>query len=380
MVGLGGWVRATSTAKGGLSGTLYLGSKRIAFRSTLTGDGQSGQSATILIPVDRKDRTKDITLNLEFRPDDDPVAPGLSGNLTSDGEALFIDPAWRHVWNAKTNPAFGNKDRTLNVAIENNDPVNGPQGDGYAIVKLTKAGLAKWAAKLGDGRKVTGSFTASPDGEIPLYAAIPYLGAGSVFALLQTQISDDLLRVVDTQGHAGAWIKLPTTNPKDRLYREGFDVPLFIEGAEFVKPATGQLLFGNPTAPPLPLVFDLTGGGIDSSEQLGGADPLDLDAQLIVGNKITVDNTNLPATVKFAPAFSAKTGLFSGAVTLSDASPLGGKAVSRSLNFAGLYIPDPDDAASSRIRGFFTLPELPDGVGQTNSNTPILSGSLGVGP
>ncbi len=83
-----------------------------------------------------------------------------------------------------------------------------------------------------------------------------------------------------------------TLNPKtlDRLYRDGFDVDLDIQGAEFVKLGTGQLLFGNPVAP-LPLIFDLTGVGVDSSCQLGEQDPLIFESELQKGNKLVVIRT-----------------------------------------------------------------------------------------
>jgi len=125
------------------------------------------------------------------------------------------------------------------------------------------------------------------------------------------------------------------------------------------------------------LSLTLDGAGINTSAQLGGVDPLNRTSQLLVGNKITVDNSGLPTTVKFAPTFSAPTGILSGTVTLSDANPFGGTAkVPRTLTYTGLYIPDLANPAQSAIRGFFTLPELPDAAGETISNTPIHSGRI----
>jgi len=142
----------------------------------------------------------------------------------------------------------------------------------------------------------------------------------------------------------------------------------------YVKLGTGQLLFGNPVAP-LPLAFDLTGGGIESSDQLGGVDPVNLATELQPRNKLVVSpDANLP--VKIAPALNATTGLLGGRISLSDI--VDGKKLARTLTFNGLYIPDLDDPQSSAIRGFFTLPELPDEPGENPTTTPIQSGQIGL--
>jgi hypothetical protein len=381
---LGGCLKVTSAASGALTGTLQLGAKSYSFKGQLVGVLESGRNtdpltATAAIITNSRDRTQDITLNLEFRPEDHATLPGLTGTLTFQGGDHPMQPGWQQVWNAKSNPAFGNKDRVLNVAIGNADAASGPQGDGFAIVKLTKAGLAKWAGTLSDGRKVTGGFTASPDGDVPFYGAIRYPNGGSLFALLATEPSGDFYKVSDAPRPNGRWIKLPTTNPKkaDRLYRDGFDVDLNISGAEFTKPARNEQLFGN-IVPPTPLTLQFSGGGIDSATQLGAADPLGLAAELQPRNKLAVTEPNLP--VRITPGFSATTGLLGGRISLKDPDLPGGRPVARTLTFNGLYIPDLDNPGSSAIRGFFLLPELPDAAGEAISKTPILSGTLEVIP
>lgn len=220
-----------------------------------------------------------------------------------------------------------------------------------------------------------GSFAVSPNGEIPLYVPVKYPAAGAILAILGTEGVGELLRVADAAEPEGRWIKLPTPAGKaDRLYREGFDADLEIQGAEFVKPATGQFLFGNPVAP-LPLVLGLSGGGIESSVQMDGQDPVDLQSELQTGNKLAVTEVGLP--LKIGPSLSGATGLLAGKISLSDIS--GGKPLARKLTFNGLYIPDLDNAAQSTIRGFFLLPKLPNAEGETLLNTPIHSGGVHMG-
>jgi hypothetical protein len=327
-----------------------------------------------LVVPNTTDPAQNIGIALAFRPENHGTLPGLTGTLTFGGTDYPIGPGWQHVWNAKSHSAFNGKDRTLNVVIENAEP-DGPQGDGFATIKLNKAGLAKWAAVLADGNKVTGSFTASPDGDLPLYVPIRYLNGGALLALLGTESAGELLRVSGDGQPNGRWIKPPADPRKaDRLYRSGFDVNLEIEGAEFVKPATGQLLFGNP-APSRPLRFDLSGGGIATASQLGGRDPVNWNAELQKANKLVVTQAGL--SVKISPSFSATTGVLSGRIALSDL--VSGKKLPRALTLNALYIPDLEDPAASNLRGFFLLPELPDAGGNATM-TSIQSGRIDLNP
>jgi hypothetical protein len=265
----------------------------------------------------------------------------------------------------------------VNAAIDNTT-ARGPQGDGFATIKLTRSGLASWAVTLSDGRKLTGSFTASPTGNVAFYAPISYPNGGALSVRLTTAPLGELYQISSSVN--GRWIKLPTTNPKtiDRTYRSGFDLSLTVTGAEHRAPARAVLLFGNPT-PPKAMSFTLTGAGIQTSSQLPGTDPVNLTAELRTNNLIAVPpQSGLPTTLRIAPSFSTTSGLVSGSITLSDIAPLTTKATSRTLSYRALYIPNLTSPASSRLRGFFTLAELPDTQGETTSNTPIQSGGLTV--
>jgi hypothetical protein len=378
---LGGCLKVTSAASGALTGTLQLGAKSYSFKGQLVGVLESGRNtdpltATAAIITNSRDRTQDITLNLEFRPEDHATLPGLTGTLTFQGGDHPMQPGWQQVWNMRANPAFDGRNRVLHAAMANAGST-GPQGDGLAVVKLNAAGMAAWTAVAADGMRVTGSFPVSPGGEIPLYAPLRYAGGGAFLGLLPTDNVGGLLRVPNAAGAEGRWIKMPTPAKRaDRLYRDGYDVDLDISGAEFVKPGRNEQLFGN-IVPSTPLTIQFSGGGIASSTQFGATDPLGLAAELQPRNKLAVTEPNLP--VRITPRFSAMTGLLSGRIALNDPDLLGGRPVARTLTFQGLYIPDLDDPAASTIRGFFLLPELPDAAGERATTTPVLSGEVRVG-
>jgi hypothetical protein len=362
-----------------LTGTLYLGLKRYGFRTTLDqSDVSAPKAENIVIVVDRRDPGKNVALSLEFRSEEHATQPGLRGLISTSGGSLPIGPGWRHVWHQSKNPAFGGRSRTLNIAFDNLE-ADGPQGHGFAIIKLGGNGLARWAAMLADGSRVTGSFPASPQGEVPLYSVVRYGNGGSIYALLGLEGVGQLLKVAEAPRPNGRWIKRSTAGSRrpDRLEPVGFDVEVDVSGAEYFKPGRGEMLFGNPGAT-LPLSLDLSAAGVETLDQLGGEDPTSLESELQPGNKLVVTES-LP--VRIAPRLASASGLFGGRVTLKDADPLGGgRPIARPLAFNGLYIPDLDDPANSAIRGFFLLPELPDAAGEKPTTTPVQSGALSIRP
>jgi hypothetical protein len=376
-VGLGGWVRARVTTNGRLTGTLYLGAKRYAFRATVDqSDTTVIKAENILITVDKRDPSKNILMNLAFRAESHTTLAGLTGTLAPvAGGSHPIGPGWRHVWHSRKNPAFGGRNRTLNVSLLSFSG-SGPQGYGFAAIKLNTGGLARWAARLADGSRVTGSFVASPLDEIPLYSRLRYAKGGSIYALFGLEMIGQQYKTTISGAPDGRWIKNSVGGllRPDRMLPGGFATNLNIHGAEFVKPARGETLFGNSVGT-LSLNFTLAGEGIlFSSSQLGSQDPISLASAIHPGNKLTVTEI-LP--VRFPASFTTANGLLRGQVVLRDSDLLGGiRPITRTLAYQGLYIPDLNDPAGSAIRGFFLLPELPDMVGEKPNTTPITSGRI----
>ncbi len=383
---LGGLLTLNTTSAGAYTGTLRLGAKTFPVKGQIAGvaaadRGSDPLLSTVTVVTKPGVPADNITLGLEFRAAGDPDAPGLTGNLTFGGAApLPIGPGWQHVWNATKNPAFGNKDRTLNVALDNSE-LEGPQGDGFATIKVTKAGLVTWTGTLADGTPFTGSYTASPEGDLPLYVPMPYPGGGCVFGLAATELTGAegaLMRVVGIDGFENRWIKRTSTDAKDRTYQGGFDLNLDIQGAEYRPPATGQLLFGAGVAP-ASLDFTFAGAGATTlyptKAQNGTAR---FDANLLAGNTIDILPAGLPPERLPLPkgVLASGTGILTGSSTLTDTA--GTAKIVRKLDFKGLYIPDPDALENSSIAGFFLVPDLP-GTGQAAASTPIQSGTLHVG-
>lgn len=384
LVGLGGSLHLTVAASGLYTGTIRLGGKAFPIRGWIEGKTAAERgsdplrSAVTIVPV-RSDPGQNIDLVMEFRPENDLQQPGLAGQLTYSGRTLRLASGWRHVWNATQNPAFGNRDRLLNVVIE---APGGPGGDGFASIRLTKTGVATWSARLPDGVRLTGSHTVTPDGEIPLYAPINYPGGGVVLASVATGPAGAFYHAPKATTPNGIWIKRPTDLPKavDRIRREGFEMDLSVYGAEYRPPTNSALLFG-ATVPGASLKFSLRAGGVDGPWQLEGADPLERNAQLLAGNRFSVDASPAPMGVRFLPAFAAASGALTGSVSLSDPHPFqAGAKIARTLSYSGLYVPDLSDPGRSRIRGFFLLPTLPASAAEPAGSTAVNSGIFELSP
>ena len=381
--GLGGCLKLTSTSTGLTTGSLQLGARRFGFRGQIDGQLASNRGSNPLymstvVITNTRNRTEDIFLSLQFLPEDLGSAPGLTGTMGFQGSELPIQPGWQHVWNARTKPAWAGKARALNVVMENTE-ITGPQGDGFAVIKLATSGVATWTGTLADGRPFTGSFTVSPDGDVPLYVPLAYPGGGCVTALLETRVANGLVRVDNPAEPNGRWGKLGSTSLTDRSYRDGFDVNLKIHGAQHATPVTGQLLFGFGAAtPPYPMELEMSGAGVDTASAFspfasGGV--VGLDSQLRAGNVLAVVQSGL--VVKITPSFSAATGNFGASVGISDL--VAGKPLPRTMAMKGLYIPDHDAPTNSALRGYLLLPELP-GAGQSATTTPIPSGKMSMAP
>jgi hypothetical protein len=197
-----------------------------------------------------------------------------------------------------------------------------------------------------------------------------YGGSGCARALLTTSKVGALWNV-PAAGNNGRWIKLGSSDPRDRVYSAGFDVNSRWYGAEYVPPPPTELVFGGG-APPLAISVNAQGANIDSASELapyvaGGV--VVLDGELQSGNvpRITEAGFALP----YSMSFSRPDGMGYASMTLSDT--VGAAVIRRGANFTGLYIPNLSTPASSSIQGFFLLPELPP-VGGNPNTTPINSG------
>ena len=366
--GLGGRLDLTVSTGGVCTGKLSFRSQSFPFRAWL--DPLSGATPTLRAEIPRKGQEA-LVLELVFGADNH-----ISGTLGDGTGALVEVHGWKHLWNATKNPAWGGKDRVLNVALRN-PGTGGPRGDGFATIKLARSGLATWTGTLADGTGFKGTFMASPAGQVPLclaLAAPAYPGQGSVMALLATTIQDGLVRAEIPADANGRWIKIGSPSTSDRTYRSGFDLELLVHGAEYRPPATGQRLFG-AEAFPHPLDLVMQGDGLDTASAFtafasGGV--VTLDALLRPGNILAITQSGVHVPVTLAPS----SGVLAGSTALADL--VAGKSVPRTLTLKGLYIPCPDDPSASAVAGFCLLSELP-ATGQGAATTPIHSGRVWLG-
>lgn len=374
LLGMGIYGNIMTNSKGSITGYLLVGGKRYAFRSQLINSEEGDESRASISVILSRSPLQVITMDLKFSPDE------VSGILALGNESVALSSGWRQNWNAKSNPAFGNRDRILHASIES-IAHDAPQGYGFAKIRLSRDGVATWAVTLADGQRVSGSFPVSDFEEIPFYAPIRYAGSGSVLALLETETRGGLYQIIsdiDLNGVNGRWTKSPAANAKspDLSYSDGFDSDLEVSGAEFVTPAPGNILFGNPSSSPGFELF-LTGGGIESSSQIPNDGVAALEATLLANNRLAISPPSATlGNLRITLQFKWTSGDLSGRLSLLDANPFGSKAILRQLTYAGLYIPNLSAPEASEIRGFFILPSLPSEPGMKTNQTPVASGKL----
>ncbi|MCB1211362.1 MAG: hypothetical protein KDK97_18695, partial [Verrucomicrobiales bacterium] len=137
--GFGGTFTSTMTSSGTISGKLSLGRSVHAFRGVL--ESLPGPNATALITISRG---KVLTpLTLEFTVD--ATTGHLTGTVTDGVSAPVNIGAWRNPWNSRSNPASG---YAFSYTSLLRPPVSvlplpadaPPQGNGYAVVKVTTSG------------------------------------------------------------------------------------------------------------------------------------------------------------------------------------------------------------------------------------------------
>jgi hypothetical protein len=194
----------------------------------------------------------------------------------------------RSAYNSKTNPApFAG---TYTLLLPGADADQGPEGNGYATLKVDGNGLVTLAGTLADGTKVTQKVPTSRDGQWPLYLSL-YSGTGSVLSWLTVtnRATDDIRGLL-------SWIK--ESSIKSKLYAEGFTNECNVVGSEFIAPPKGSLRVLNLTQ------AELTFAGGDLASEFTNL--LDFD---LLGKVSNLSPNSL--SIKFNPA----SGLISGTVT-----------------------------------------------------------------
>jgi hypothetical protein len=174
------------------------------------------------------------------------------------------------------------------------DPASGPGGDSYATVVVDKTGRIRLSGVLADGTRITQSGMLSGYGQWPLYLPL-YRGQG----LLWSWVSLTNATAGDLSGDL-AWIKPASTAAG--YYPAGFTNQMAAAwGLAYVPPSAGGAVLAMTSAN---LVLSGDGPGLTNPVVLATTKATSRD-----GSKLSL-------------TFNRSTGLFSGRVTPTNATPI----------------------------------------------------------
>jgi hypothetical protein len=321
----GGYVTLTTTASGGFTGKLRLGSTGASYsmHGTFATDGT--WSGTV----------GGLALSLQF---DVNELTGLAfGEYNITGTYDSNDFTIYHaLYNSSTNPApEAGKYTLLLPAVSGTDPTV-PSGTGFATITVTEAGSVSIAGILADGTPFSDGvyITGGANGlsnNFPLYVSLGYNIPGSLTGSLTFE---DIPGVSDFDGSL-AWLKpAQTGNPK--LYPNGFSTSLAAVGSRYTEPPLGTLALNLAVTSP------------NASILLTEPDfPVSVYHQLFISRSSTAGTDHVLVANPGADALTLSINASSGAFTGSFIDPLTASQVS--IKGALLH-------KQTRAAGFFLSP------------------------
>lgn len=217
-----GFITITMTTSGSFAGILQIGASKWPLAGQFDGNG----NATVIV-----NRGSMLPLTAQLQLDLYGGSDQINGTVTiSDGSWTAELTANRAVFDANTNPCP--KAGTYTLVIPGTPgATQSPAGDGFALVKVTTAGLATLTGTLADGTPVSQSTALSKSGRWALYAPL-YVGRGSILGWLTfTNTSGG-----DIDGWLG-WIR--PVQPSVALYTMGFTVVTEAIGSRYTQPPSG---------------------------------------------------------------------------------------------------------------------------------------------
>ncbi len=353
---LGGRYELTTTASGAFTGKAFFGKRSEAFKGLLEVEANAPTEATAEFAWPRKGLAGQqgrLTLQTDGEP-----ACRLERRV---GEATVeAGQGWHIPWDGRERraDAFGGRHH---LALRVTDPgETDPAGSGFAVVLVNAAtGAVKTTGRLADGTAFSSGGFVGAAGEALLYQSL-YAERGAVAGSVR----------LGAEGAAATgsptWVKRQALSPKDLIHAAGFGpLELEVEGELWIMPQPGELVMGlpNEVADNARLVF--AGAGLDFARTATLFNP----SPKGIAHKTTIAPGE-PAVV--LAKLDAKTGLFSGTLTVTGAS----KALDRKTGFLGLIT---GDGAGARGQGFYVLPAEPE-EGQTVKQSPRASGSVRLEP
>jgi len=386
--GLGGFFTMTAAKTGSVSGKLFLGAATYAFKGTLNTSLDTPGAAESTITVVRSKMTP-LTLNFIISS----TLGQISVGSITDGVDTVNFNGWRNPW-SKTNPTtifngtYVKGAATLTVASAYHtfaltlpalSPLIGdasiPQGDGFASFSIASTtGALKISGKTADGQAILFSTFVGPSGEVGLFKTLyTTTNRGSLLGTLNiaagSPAENNLL------GGTVTWSR-PALAPtsKERTYKDGFGVanPITLSavGGRYVPPVSPNVILGVNPAVPDNASLEFTGANVGTP-----APSPDVNVSIIAGSKLSLPLAGGPSNLrKTSLAVSPTTGAISGKFTIVAPDPLNPtKNITRAVAYQGLIV---RDLAGQHGCGYFLLPQLPAVVGETSSNTKILSGLM----
>jgi hypothetical protein len=336
-----GLISINVATKGTFTGKLTIDGFTLAFSGRVAGSGagEFGKTFTSTAALVRKGKTP-LTLALQF----DLAKTGNTNQVTGtvvDGAIESELVANRSLYTNKKNPtaplvnpapALVSSYTVLFKAPAFNEATAStlPQGDGWATVVVSNAGVAKVTGALADGTAVTFSAPLSITNRLPFYAQL-YKKLGSISG----PVKFDNLTATDLDGEALFWFR-PADN-KSKVYPSGWPTGTTTDliGSKFVKAqkTDTQSILGYAGDGQL---------GIDVTELT-----LHKSFTITAANKVTT------ADKTFALSLAGPTGIFSGNFTPTGEKKkpaFKGVVLQKSGEASGFYLTNAVAPATSQSR------------------------------
>lgn len=352
----GGRIDLTTTLKG----TYTLKITQKLKTTSVTGVLNTSSSAVPSLSSTLADGTQIV---LDLKADDT-----LSGTVFMDLNQATVT-GWRKIYDRLVYPAsdeMGYYSVSLNVGMFNigNDSV--PQGTGFAGITIGEDGVTKFTGMAADGSLLTSTGFMGPDGEILVYVPL-YAKLGSISGIL-TQSLDPTGGYSENSITGSLALSKPQTT--GRTYTAEINqVELVVEGKYLARAAAGSIVLGLPSSSD-PSTLDFSLGGLDAAS----INPDLVDAVTFLRPTL---KTVIPAAGsamnpgRTTLLINTATGSVTGNFYLVDGT------LRRTVKYQGMIVRTAD--GSTTANGYFLLPQIA-GPGQTNANSPILSGRVDLVP
>mgnify|MGYP001627370309 CR=1 FL=1 len=353
---LGGRYELTTTASGAFTGKAFFGKRSEVFKGMLQVEANAPTEATAEFAWPRKGSPAQqgrLELSLAGEPD-----CRLQRRL--DGETVEQGEGWHIPWDGREQRAdvFAGRHH---LALRLPEPgENDPTGSGFAVAVVTAAsGAVKTAGRLADGTAFTSGGWVGGEGEMLLYQSL-YAERGAVAG--QVRLGAEGAPATG----APVWVKRPSLTLKDRVHASGFGpLVLVVEGGVWQPPAPGELVMELPNGESDNARLVFRGAGLDFSRLATLLNP----SPKGLAHKLSVA-AGEPGVM--LAKLDAKTGLFSGTLTVSGAN----KSLDRKTGFFGLIT---GQGSAARGHGFYVLPAEPE-EGQKLNQSPRESGAVRLEP